>query len=129
LNALLAEGRRGDAVAHFMTVGIGIPAEFVAGMRQQPHWGMMEAIAPTLAYDTAIMIENQGGRPLTDARWASLTMPVLVMGGDAGTVTMQNAVKATAAAIPSAELRMLEGQPHDVAAEVMAPLLVEFFGR
>src|SRR5215471_12236191 len=35
LTALLAEGRRGDAVAHAMTTW-GTPAEAVAGMRQTP---------------------------------------------------------------------------------------------
>lgn len=129
MKSLLAEGRRGDAVAHFMTVGIGIPAEFVEGMRQQPHWGMMEAVAPTLAYDTDIMSPYQAGRPLNPQRWAAITMPVLVMGGTAASETMTNAVKATARALPGSELRILEGQTHDVAADAMAPELIAFFGR
>jgi hypothetical protein len=34
---------------------------------------------------------------------------------------------ALANAIPNAEYRTLEGQTHEVAAEVLAPVLVEFF--
>src|SRR5690606_3232603 len=36
LNEMNAEGRRGDAVALFMTDAVGIPAEFVAQMRTTP---------------------------------------------------------------------------------------------
>jgi pimeloyl-ACP methyl ester carboxylesterase len=41
LTALLAEGRRGDAVALAMTA-FGAPAEAVAGMRETPVWSMFE---------------------------------------------------------------------------------------
>ena len=52
LAATLAAGRRGDAVARFMTY-VGMPAEQVAGLRQSPFFPALEAIAPTLAYDHA----------------------------------------------------------------------------
>ena len=54
LTALLSEGRRGDAVALAMTTW-GAPAEAIAGMRQTPIWPLFESVAPTLAYDNAIM--------------------------------------------------------------------------
>src|SRR5262245_46479457 len=38
LNELIGADRRGDAVEYFMTVAIGMPAEFVAPMRQMPIW-------------------------------------------------------------------------------------------
>ena len=38
LSALIAEGKRGDAVEYFLTVAIGLPKEMVAGMRQMPMW-------------------------------------------------------------------------------------------
>jgi pimeloyl-ACP methyl ester carboxylesterase len=34
LDELVASDRRGDAVEYFMTVGFGLPAEMVAGMRE-----------------------------------------------------------------------------------------------
>src|SRR5438270_4308784 len=36
LDKMTAEGRRGDAVVYFMTEAVGMPAEFAAGMREQP---------------------------------------------------------------------------------------------
>jgi hypothetical protein len=40
---------------------------------------------------------------------------------------MRSAARAAAAAIPGARYRTLNGQTHDVAPEVLAPVLAEFF--
>jgi hypothetical protein len=40
---------------------------------------------------------------------------------------MQETAKTLANIIPNAEHRILEGQTHDVAAEALAPILIEFF--
>ena len=61
LDALISTGRRGDAVAYFLTTGPGMPAEVVAGMRQEPFWSSFESIAHTLAYDGTIVREATGG--------------------------------------------------------------------
>jgi hypothetical protein len=42
--------------------------------------------------------------------------------------SMHTGADALASVLPNAERRTLEGQTHDVAAEVLAPVLVEFFG-
>ena len=78
LTALLAEGRRGDAVARGMTT-FGAPAEVVAGMRQAPVWPSFESVAPTLAYDNAIT--GDGSMPVE--RMESVTAPTLVIDGGA----------------------------------------------
>jgi len=122
LTALLAEGRRGDAVALAMTTW-GAPAEAVAGMRQTPIWSLFESVAPTLAYDNAIMGD---GSVLTE-RLASITAPALVIDGGASPAFMQDAAQAVARALPNARLRTLEGQTHDVAPEVLTPILEQFF--
>jgi pimeloyl-ACP methyl ester carboxylesterase len=122
LTALLAEGRRGDAVALAMTTW-GAPAEAIAGMRQTPIWPLFEAVAPTLAYDNAIM----GDGSVPTERLASITVPTLVMDGGASPAFMHNAAQAAAHALPNAKGRTLEGQTHDVAPQVLAPVLVEFF--
>src|SRR5579885_1623888 len=72
----LAADRRGDAVALFMTL-VGAPAEQIAGMRESPVWPAFEAVAPTLAYDSAIL--GDGRVPVEKA--ASATTPALVMNG------------------------------------------------
>jgi pimeloyl-ACP methyl ester carboxylesterase len=122
LSALLSEGHRGDAAAFAMTTW-GAPAEAVAGMRQTPIWPLFEAVAPTLAYDNAIM----GDGSIPTEQLASLTIPTLVMAGGASPTFMQNAAQEVAHALPNAKLRILEGQTHDVAPRVLAPVLVEFF--
>ena len=122
LTALLTEGRRGDAVALAMTTW-GAPAEAIAGMRQTPIWPLFESVAPTLAYDNAIM----GDSSVPAEQLASITVPTLLIDGGASPAFMQNATQAVAHALPNAQYRTLEGQTHDVAPEVLAPVLVEFF--
>jgi pimeloyl-ACP methyl ester carboxylesterase len=122
LTALLTEGRWGDAVALAMTTW-GAPAEAIAGMRQTPIWPLFESVAPTLAYDNAIM----GDGSVPTERLASLTVPTLVIDGGASPAFMHNAAQALALALPNAQHRTLEGQTHDVAPEALAPVLVEFF--
>ncbi|MGN9787861.1 alpha/beta fold hydrolase [Nonomuraea sp. ZG12] len=119
LHELLDAGRRGDAVALFMT-HVGIPEQVIAGIRSQPGWATLEAIAPTLAYDDEI---------LTDAPHlaSAITVPALILAGGASPHGLQQAAKATADALPTAEHRTLDGQTHDVAPEALAPVLTEFF--
>ncbi len=124
LTALLAEGRRGDAVALAMTTW-GAPAEAVAGMRQAPIWSLFESVAPTLAYDNAVM----GDGSVPAERMASVTVPTLVIDGGASPAFLHNAAQASADALPNAKRRTLAGQTHDVAPEVLAPVLVEFFSN
>jgi pimeloyl-ACP methyl ester carboxylesterase len=123
LAATLAEGRRGDAVALFMML-LGAPAEQMAEMRQFPLWSMWEGIAPTIAYDAAALGEDAS---VPAERAAGLTTPTLVMNGEASYPFMSATALALANAIPDAQHRTLEGQGHEVAAEVIGPLLVAFF--
>jgi hypothetical protein len=60
LEAVLAEGRRGDAVELFMRVA-GASEENIAGARNSPMWPGLEAIAHTLAYDAACMGDGPSG--------------------------------------------------------------------
>lgn len=122
LTAFLAEGRRGDAVALAMRT-FGTPAQVVAGMRQSPIWSMFESVAPTLAYDNAIM--RDGSVPTQ--RLASVSVPTLVIDGGASPAFMHNAAQAAADALPNAQRRTLPGQTHDVAPDILAPVLVTFF--
>jgi len=122
LRELLDAGRKGDAVALFMT-HVGIPAEAIAGMRAQPGWATLEAIAPTLAYDDQVLGDGSVPRDLA----SRIAVPALVLDGAASPQRLQQAAKATADALPTAEHRTLEGQTHDVSPDALAPVLVEFF--
>jgi pimeloyl-ACP methyl ester carboxylesterase len=124
LKQALAEGRGGDAVALFMGF-VGTPAEQVDGMRRAPFWPGMEAVAPTLAYDHAAILGEPWSVPTALA--TRLSVPALVMSGDAGLPFMPDAARVLSRAIPQGQLRMLEGQTHEVDPAVLAPVLVKFF--
>jgi pimeloyl-ACP methyl ester carboxylesterase len=122
LTKLLAAGRRGDMVELFMTQAVGMPVEIVAQMRQAPWWPFQEALAHTLIYNADIM----GDFSLPTERVASVTVPTLVI--DGGEMPwLSHAAQAVADALSNAQRRTLPGQPHNVAPEAIAPVLVEFF--
>ncbi|HTD64062.1 MAG TPA: alpha/beta hydrolase [Verrucomicrobiae bacterium] len=129
LRSLVASGRRGEAVELFMTAAVGLPAEMVAQMRSAPMWPAMEAVAHTIAYDGETLGDSMSGKPLSRKRWASVSIPTLVMDGGASPAWLRNAAQAVADLIPNAERRTLEGQTHSVDAKVLAPVLEEFFAR
>jgi pimeloyl-ACP methyl ester carboxylesterase len=126
LGDLLADGRRDDAVALFMRF-VGTPDEQVERMRQAPFWPGMAAVAHTLAYDHAAIIGARWSAPTELA--ARVSVPALVMAGDASLPFMPAAARALSTAMPHGRLRMLPGQTHDVNPRVLAPVLVDFFTR
>ncbi|MFC3575434.1 alpha/beta fold hydrolase [Streptomyces yaanensis] len=122
LTEALAQGRRGDAVELFLTL-TGLAPEMIANARQSPMWAGMEAIAPTLAYDDAVMGDGLVPRD----RLASITVPVLALAGAASPEWLRRATRAVAESAPQGTYRTLEGQTHMVDPEVLAPVLAEFF--
>ena len=123
LEHTLAEGRRGDAVGLFMSL-LGATPDQLKGMHHFPMWPMWEGIAPTIAYDAAVVGEEAA---VPVERAARLTMPTLVINGELSYPFMQESGAALAKAIPGAQYRVLAGQPHEVAADTIAPVLIEFF--
>src|SRR5580698_612649 len=124
LREALAEGRRGDAVALFMRF-VGTPAERIDGMRRAPFWPGLEAVAPTLAYDHAAILGEPWSVPTGLA--ARVSVPALVMAGDASLPFMPDTARVLSQAIPQGQLRVLAGQTHEVEPAALAPVLVEFF--
>ncbi len=122
----VAAGDRSAAVARFMAF-VGAPEELVDGMRQSPAWPVFESVAPTLVTD-AEALEAADGAPVPAGRLAALTVPVLVLDGGDSTELLRDAARATAAAA-HAEYRTLDGQTHEVAPEVLAPVLAEFVAK
>jgi pimeloyl-ACP methyl ester carboxylesterase len=123
LDVALAEGRHGDAVGLFMML-LGMPAEQLDEMRQYPMWPMWEAIAPTIAYDAAAVGEDAS---VPAERAARVAVPALIMSGGASYPFMQISALALANAMPNAQYLTLEGQTHEVAADALAPVLIDFF--
>ncbi|MGH2539975.1 MAG: alpha/beta fold hydrolase [Actinomycetota bacterium] len=82
-----------------------------------------EALAHTLAYDATIM----GDYWLPTERAASVKVPTIVLAGGASFPWIVDTARQLAGSMPNAQTRTLEGQTHDVSAEVLAPALQEFF--
>ena len=122
----VAADRRSDAVKLFLK-SVGAPAFFIALMRMMPMWSKLKAIAHTLPYDGAIVRDNQRGKALPANRWASVTVPTLVMDGGKSPAWMRRANQSLAASLPNAQYRTLEGQTHMLKPKAHAPMLVEFF--
>jgi hypothetical protein len=102
---------------------IGVPEPMIAGMRNASMWPGMEALAPTLAYDAAIMGDSQVPTDLV----ASVTASTLVLDGSDTGSWAASAAQALTAALPNPRRRTLDGQSHNVAWDVLTPELREFF--
>lgn len=126
LDAILAEGRHGDALALFMTM-TGMSPELVDWIRNEPWWPGMEANAPTLRYDSAVMGDTSRGGTVPFDLLRAVTMPTLVLVGGANPDGMVDIGGQIADALPNGRHRILEGQEHVVAPEVLVPVLAEFF--
>ena len=127
LDELIAQDRRSDAVAYFMTTGVGLAEEEVAQMRAAPFWPGLEALAHTLSYDGRIVGFDLPDRSLPVERWKAIDVPVLVTGGGASPDRMRNVARAVAGALPDATFRSLPGQSHQLEPAAVVPLLRDFF--
>jgi len=127
LDALLEEGRRGEAVELFLRL-TGAPPEAVGEMRTGPWWPRAQAMAPTLAYDSAAVGHRTGGTvPAELLAEVAIPAPALVLCGGASPAWMIEAGRRIADALPDGRLRVLEGEGHVVSPERLAPLVGEFF--
>ena len=78
LTQLLAEGKRDEAVEYFLTQAVGIPAEYIGGMKQdQATWSGMTGVAHTIAYDAAFVGTVMQSKPLPTDRWVVPTSTML----------------------------------------------------
>jgi pimeloyl-ACP methyl ester carboxylesterase len=120
---LVGAGRRREAVIYWMADVTHAPDAVVAQMRDAPWVAAMEPLTPTLPYELAV---TAGGVPV--AELAKITSPVLVVGGSNSPGWFQRSVAEQAAAIPGAQLQMLEGYGHNAPPEVVSGILIGYFG-
>lgn len=118
-----AAGRRGDAVAYFITKAVGMPESEVENIKQTPMWAGLEAIAPTLAYDAMVMGDNQPPAALL----SKVTQPMLAVSSEASPPWLIAGAAAAAAGVPNGTHRTLPGTFHDVPPETLVPVLTEFY--
>ncbi|MGW1292046.1 alpha/beta fold hydrolase [Streptomyces sp. NPDC002533] len=124
LQRLLAAGDRGGAVELFLSM-TGVAEETAARMRRTPVWAELEARAHTLAYDDALL----GDGAIPAERFSAVTARTLVICGGFSSAPARAATRTLAEALPRARHRTLTGQMREVAPQVLAPVLTEFFAR
>jgi pimeloyl-ACP methyl ester carboxylesterase len=128
LEAILSEDRRGDAVELFMTT-VGMPQEMIEGTRHTPRWAELEALAPTLAYDSKVMGDTSRDGTIPVGEASKVPVPALVLTGGADYPWMIDVGRRLAEAMPYGRHRVLEGQEHAVPPEVLVPVLKDFFSN
>jgi len=126
IEAAVADGRPGDAVALFLTEAAMMPAEMVAGMREEDWWSGLEAIAATIAYDGRQVGDALSGRPLRPELWSRVDVPVLVMHGVDTWPAMAAGARAVANHLPGATLTPVPGSEHSTTPDVLAAALRAF---
>lgn len=121
LAQLLAENNRGNAVALFVK-SVGVSDKQIAAMERLPMWKGLTAMAHTIAYDTIELMEQY---PKLDIK--GIDTKTLVMYGSASPSFMGETAQELSSTMKNAQSRAIEEQAHDVKADVLAPLLAEFF--
>jgi pimeloyl-ACP methyl ester carboxylesterase len=127
VHALVATGRRGDAVAYFMRDAVLVPDEVITQMRTSPIWPGLEAIAHTLVYDGAVMGESTLGDPAPVRAFVDVAVPTLVMDGGASPEWIHHAAGLLTETLPDARRQTLEGQTHAADPGAIAHELMAFF--
>lgn len=117
----LATSTPTEALELFLTGVVQVPSQALPGMRKTPMWQAMEALAPTLRYDAAVMADNKIP-PV-----AGLTTPVRVLTGGASPTWMKAAAQTLAERLPTATVEELPNQTHDVDPAVLAAALTKAF--
>ena len=120
---LVADGRYGDAVAYFMTKLIGMPSIFLIPMKFSKMWKQITPQAPSLPFD---MEAVNGFNPPIE-RMRGITIPSLAIHGTKTFPVLVDSTTLCARTIPGAGHVILPGQTHEVKAEAIAPVLIDFF--
>jgi pimeloyl-ACP methyl ester carboxylesterase/uncharacterized protein YndB with AHSA1/START domain len=111
LEALVAAGKRSEASEYFMTEVVGVPAEYLPMMKEDPSWAQMAAYAHTYAYDGRIWRGLQDGTPLPTDRW-TIDAPIAVAVGGNSEAFMRTGAEALAAILPNVTVLTLADHDH-----------------
>lgn len=123
MNNLLQEGKNTEAVSFFLSDML--PPDMLEGIKQSPDWKLMEAVAPTLAYDNHVM--GDGAVPVILS--GSIKIPVLVLVGEESPEFKHKAVVELNDTLPNGSLQIINGQMTLVPPNILAPILASFFSN
>jgi pimeloyl-ACP methyl ester carboxylesterase len=123
VRAAIAEDRRADAIELFLADS-GMPPEMIAGMSGDPK---MQAVAPTMPYDHEVMGDFSRGGTIPEDLVRAIGIPTLVVAGGASPDCFRETATRIATLLPNGTHTVLEGQDHGAPADVVAPVVTEFF--
>lgn len=117
-------GGNPDRAAILFLQGTGTPPAMVSMIQNGPGWAGMRELAHTLVYD--LILANGGAAPVE--RLANISAPTLVIQGGDSPPWARHASDQVAGSVPDAQQLTLAGQTHAAADEILAPVLLDFFG-
>lgn len=123
VRAALAEDRRADAIKLFMADS-GMPPEMIERMSSDPK---MHAVAPTMPYDFEVMGDVSRGGTIPDDLVRAIRIPTLVIAGGTSPDFFRATATRIAEMLPHGMHTVLEGHDHGAPADVVAPVVAEFF--
>ena len=124
LAALIASGRRGDAVEYFQRELVRIPEAIVAQFRRAPFRCALEAMAHTLVYEATILADDAHSAELN----ASVRQATLVIAGGVSPPVMRETAAALGRSLPDGRSLIIDGATHDLVPGLLGPALERFFG-
>lgn len=122
IRTAIADDRRTDAIKMFLTAS-GLPEAMADGMSSEPG---MQAIAPTMPYDYAVMGTGDTGGTIPEDRARSITVPTLVLAGDASPDFFQDTATRLTKILPNGHHVVLAGQDHAAPPDAVAPAVTAF---
>ena len=121
---LLGRGEPAEAIAEFVR-RVGAPEAVAQQVKSSPE---MVAMAPTLAYDSAVMDDESGGAVPADLA-RRVTQPTLVLVGSESPPFMLEVGQQLAELMPAGSMEVLAGQDHNADPEVTAPVVARFLSQ
>jgi pimeloyl-ACP methyl ester carboxylesterase len=104
----------------------GMADEVVDDLRSSPMWPGLLAVAPTLAYDSAVMGDVDRGGAVPEDIATRAARPGLVLVGGESPWFMVDVARRLAGLLPDARHRVLDGQGHVVPPKILTPVVAEF---
>lgn len=121
LQALVDDGREGDAVSLFQREGVGLPDPVVEQIRHSPMFAGLVPLAQSVVYDATLTAEVETP---TEAM-TGVGVPVTILRGEPTYPFLVGACDRLAAAMPAAELVVVpESHDHGVDPPATARLIV-----
>jgi pimeloyl-ACP methyl ester carboxylesterase len=125
VGSAIAQDRRADAIATFLPA-TGLSRDLAEELSQAP---AMQAVAPTMLYDFEVMGNTDRGAAIPEQAVRSIDIPTLLLCGDASPSFLRDTASQIVNLLPDGELTVLQGADHGAPAEVVAPVITEFFSR